>query len=61
MTPVFGGLPIYLGGQANLAAHQGAVAAKARAAYQDFLALRKSADPDPSILKEAKFEYAKLH
>jgi eukaryotic-like serine/threonine-protein kinase len=34
--------------------------AKARAAYQDFLALWKDADPDISILKEAKTEYAKL-
>ena len=35
-------------------------AAKARAAYQDFLALWKDADPDIPILKEAKTEYAKL-
>jgi serine/threonine protein kinase/Flp pilus assembly protein TadD len=35
-------------------------AAKARAAYQDFLALWKDADPDIPILKEAKVEYAKL-
>ena len=35
-------------------------AAKARAAYQDFLALWKDADPDVPILKEAKAEYAKL-
>ena len=34
--------------------------AKARAAYQDFLALWKEADPDIPILKEAKTEYAKL-
>jgi serine/threonine protein kinase/tetratricopeptide (TPR) repeat protein len=34
--------------------------AKARAAYQDFLALWKDADPDVPILKEAKAEYAKL-
>jgi serine/threonine protein kinase/Flp pilus assembly protein TadD len=34
--------------------------AKARAAYQDFLALWKDADPDIPILKEAKTEYAKL-
>jgi eukaryotic-like serine/threonine-protein kinase len=33
---------------------------KARAAYQDFLMLWKDADPDISILKEAKAEYAKL-
>jgi eukaryotic-like serine/threonine-protein kinase len=35
-------------------------AAKARAAYQDFFALWKGADPDIPILKEAKTEYAKL-
>ena len=35
-------------------------AAKARAAYQDFLALWKDADSDIPILKEAKAEYAKL-
>jgi len=34
--------------------------AKARAAYQDFFALWKDADPDIPILKEAKAEYAKL-
>jgi tetratricopeptide (TPR) repeat protein len=34
--------------------------AKARAAYQDFFALWKDADPDVPILKEAKAEYAKL-
>jgi serine/threonine protein kinase/tetratricopeptide (TPR) repeat protein len=35
--------------------------AKARAAYQDFLALWKDADPDVPILKEAKAEYERLH
>jgi serine/threonine protein kinase/Tfp pilus assembly protein PilF len=35
-------------------------AAKARAAYQDFITLWKDADPDIPILKEAKAEYAKL-
>jgi eukaryotic-like serine/threonine-protein kinase len=43
---------------------QGAVADAARvralAAYKDFLALWKDADPDIPILKEAKAEYAKL-
>jgi Tfp pilus assembly protein PilF len=34
--------------------------AKAKAAYQDFFALWKDADPDIPILKEAKAEYAKL-
>ncbi len=35
-------------------------AVKAKAAYQDFLALWKDADPDIPILKQAKAEYAKL-
>jgi eukaryotic-like serine/threonine-protein kinase len=89
--------PIYVRGEAYLAAHQGSDAAaefqkilnhrgvvvnepigalahlqigrayamqgdtaKARAAYQDFLALWKDADPDIPILKQAKAEYAKL-
>ena len=43
---------------------QGADADAARvqalAAYKDFLALWKDADPDIPILKEAKAEYAKL-
>jgi serine/threonine protein kinase/predicted Zn-dependent protease len=34
--------------------------AKAKAAYQDFLALWKDADPDIPIYKQAKAEYAKL-
>jgi eukaryotic-like serine/threonine-protein kinase len=34
--------------------------AKAKAAYQDFFALWKEADPDIPILKQAKAEYAKL-
>jgi hypothetical protein len=34
--------------------------AKAKTAYQDFLALWKDADADIPILKEAKAEYAKL-
>jgi len=34
--------------------------ARARTAYQDFLALWKDADPDTPILKQAKAEYAKL-
>jgi tetratricopeptide (TPR) repeat protein len=33
---------------------------RAKAAYQDFLALWKDADPDIPILKQAKAEYAKL-
>jgi eukaryotic-like serine/threonine-protein kinase len=35
-------------------------APKARATYQDFLALWKDANSDIPILKEAKAEYAKL-
>jgi DNA-binding winged helix-turn-helix (wHTH) protein/tetratricopeptide (TPR) repeat protein len=90
--------PVYVRGEAYLAAHQGSEAAavfqkildhrgivlnepigalahlqlgrayalqgdtaKARAAYQDFLALWKDADPDIPIFKQAKAEYAKLH
>ena len=34
--------------------------AKAKAGYQDFLTLWKDADPDITIMKEAKAEYAKL-
>ena len=34
--------------------------AKARAAYQDFLALWKDADADVPVLRDAKAEYAKL-
>lgn len=34
--------------------------AKARTAYQDFLALWKDADSDIPILQQAKAEYAKL-
>ena len=34
--------------------------AKAKAAYQDFIALWKDADPDVPILKQAKAEYARL-
>ena len=34
---------------------------KAHGAYQDFFRLRKDADPDIPVLKQAKAEYAKLH
>jgi hypothetical protein len=34
--------------------------AKARAGYQDFLALWKEADADIPVLKQAKAEHAKL-
>jgi DNA-binding winged helix-turn-helix (wHTH) protein/tetratricopeptide (TPR) repeat protein len=90
--------PVYVRGEAYLAAHQGNEAAaefqkildhrgivlnepigalahlqlgrayalqgdtaKSRAAYQDFLALWKDADPDIPIFKQAKAEYAKVH
>jgi tetratricopeptide (TPR) repeat protein len=94
----FGNLyPVYVRGQAYLAAQQGAQAAaefqkildnrgivfadpvgavarlqlgrawaiagdhtKAKAAYQDFLALWKDADPGIPILQQAKAEYARL-
>jgi predicted Zn-dependent protease len=94
----FGSLyPVYMRGQAYLAAHRGAEAATefrkilnhrtvvgsdlvgalarlqlsralamsadkadAKAAYQDFLALWKDADPDIPILRQAKLEYAQL-
>jgi serine/threonine protein kinase/Tfp pilus assembly protein PilF len=46
-------------GLARSCAIQGSTV-KARAAYQDFLALWKDADSDIPILKEAKAEYAKL-
>ena len=36
-------------------------AAKAKAAYQDFLTLWKNADPDIPVLKQAQAEYAKLN
>jgi eukaryotic-like serine/threonine-protein kinase len=89
--------PVYVRGQAYLAAHRGSEAAaefekiighrgvvvnrptgglahlglarayamqgdtaKAKAAYQDFLALWKDADPDIPVLEQAKAEYAKL-
>jgi eukaryotic-like serine/threonine-protein kinase len=34
---------------------------KAKRAYNDFLTLWKSADPDIPILREAKAEYLRLH
>jgi len=46
-------------GLARAYAMQGETA-KARAAYQDFLAQWKDADPDIPVLKQAKAEYAKL-
>jgi hypothetical protein len=46
-------------GQARAAALAGEPA-RARKAYQAFLSLWKNADPDISILKQARAEYAKL-
>ena len=37
-----------------------ATSLKAKAAYDDFLALRKDADPNVSLLVQAKSKYAKL-
>jgi eukaryotic-like serine/threonine-protein kinase len=54
--PLMGVAQLYL---ARAYAQQNDVV-KARAAYQDFLALWKDADPDIPVLKEAKLEYAKL-
>jgi eukaryotic-like serine/threonine-protein kinase len=59
LSPVSALLPI---SQLNLArAHalQGDTA-KARAAYQDFFAIWKDADPDVPVLLQAKAEYAKI-
>jgi tetratricopeptide (TPR) repeat protein len=46
--------------QASHGADADAAGAKAQAAYQDFLALWKKADPDIPVLKQAKAEYARL-
>ena len=54
--PLMGAAQLYL---ARAYAQQND-AAKARAAYQDFLALWKDADSDIPLLKEAQTEYAKL-
>ncbi|PYV53515.1 MAG: hypothetical protein DMG91_16905 [Acidobacteria bacterium] len=54
--PLMGLAPLYLA-RAYAQQNDGA---KTRAAYQDFLALWKDADPDIPILKQAKAEYAKL-
>jgi hypothetical protein len=35
-------------------------ATKAKAAYQDFFAIRKNADADTPLLTKAKAEYAQL-
>jgi hypothetical protein len=56
--PAHAALPIP-SGQVPGGATPGALA-KARAAYQDFFALWKYADPDIPVLKQAKAEYARL-
>ena len=56
--PAHAALPIP-SGQVPGGATPGALA-KARAAYQDFFALWKDADPDIPVLKQAKAEYARL-
>jgi serine/threonine protein kinase/tetratricopeptide (TPR) repeat protein len=55
-------LPLYALSHVGLARSWllGGDSTKARAAYQDFFALWKDADPDIPILKQAKAEYAKL-
>jgi hypothetical protein len=47
-------------GDGTVSTNQESRAAKAKAAYQDFLALWKDADPDIPIFIAAKAEYAKL-
>jgi len=49
-----------LQGRTSQGADADAARVRALAAYKDFLALWKDADPDIPILKEAKAEYAKL-
>ena len=44
----------------SLGADADAARVRALAAYKEFLALWKDADPDIPILKQAKVEYAKL-
>ncbi|HKW88057.1 MAG TPA: hypothetical protein VJN21_04805 [Candidatus Acidoferrales bacterium] len=46
--------------QSAHAADAGAARSKARAAYQDFLALWNNADPGIPVLQQAKSEYASL-
>ena len=47
-------------GEQSSPADRDAARARALAAYKDFLALWKDADPEVPILKQAKAEYAKL-
>ncbi|HXJ91982.1 MAG TPA: transcriptional regulator [Terriglobia bacterium] len=62
-TPGSAGVPPARGQQqtaGKMPALPGENLAKARAAYRDFFALWKDADPDIPILKQAKAEHAKL-
>jgi len=49
-----------LQGRTSQGADADAAPTKAIAAYRDFVALWKDADPDIPILKKAKAEYAKV-
>jgi len=49
-----------LQGRTSQGADADAARTKAIAAYRDFVALWKDADPDIPILKKAKAEYAKV-
>ncbi len=53
-------VPTRLQAKTSQGADADAARVRALAAYKDFLALWKDADPDIPILKEAKSEYAKL-
>ncbi len=59
MAELWATVPLAHLGLARAYALQGE-AAKARLAYQDFLAIWKDADPDLPVLVQAKAEYAKL-
>jgi eukaryotic-like serine/threonine-protein kinase len=59
LYPASPSMPLAQLGLARAYALSGA-STKARAAYQDFFALWKGADPDIPVLKQAKAEYAKL-
>jgi tetratricopeptide (TPR) repeat protein len=59
LYPASPSMPLAQLGLARAYAMQGD-STRAKAAYQDFLALWKDADPDIPILKQAKAEYAKL-
>jgi hypothetical protein len=60
LSPCFTPLPCCTRREKDQGADADAARVRALAAYKDFLALRKDADPDIPILKEAKAEYATL-